>query len=116
MDFIYFYNTFQYLVFDLRFYDLFFLDCCVVLFSFFGIFYLHNNLIVFFMCLELVLVSFSFMFIISSYWFFGSSGLIFGYLILIVAGVESVIGLSILTIYFFVERNIFVEYMSRLKG
>lgn len=110
------YNTFLQMFYMLQFFDFFVISSFIVIGGMLGLFFLHTNLVVIFMCLEVVLVTLAFNFVISSCFFFGSLGFIFGYLLLIVAGAESAIALSVLTSYFFVEQNIFLDYVIRLKG
>jgi NADH-quinone oxidoreductase subunit K len=81
-----------------------------------GIVLLHKNLIIVFMCVELILVALAFNFFLSSVVFVGSFGFFFGYLLLIIAGAESSLALAILTSYFFIEQSINVESVSKLKG
>jgi NADH:ubiquinone oxidoreductase subunit K len=81
-----------------------------------GALFFPRNLIVFLMCLEVVLVAIAFAFIAVSLLFAGSSGLVFGYLLLVVAGAESALALALLTSYFFVEQHIQSEFVARLKG
>lgn len=116
MEFLLCYNTFQQASFFVGSFDLLLFSNSIILGAFFGIFCMRTNLIVMFMCFEIILVSIAFNFSLVSIFFAGSSGLIFAYLILIIAGAESALSLSILTSYFFVEQHIQIEFLTKLKG
>jgi len=81
-----------------------------------GVVFMPRNLIVVLMCIELLVVSLAFMFVFVALLYGSASGYLFGYLLLVVAGAESVIALSVLTFYFFVEQHIHIEFVQRLKG
>jgi NADH-quinone oxidoreductase subunit K len=110
------FNTFQQFTWSLSWCDISLLTFIVISFAFLGIIFMHKNLIVIFMCMELVIVAVAFHMVATSLFFAGSFGLVFGYLLLIVAGAESALALAILTAYFFIEQHIHVEFVYRLKG
>jgi NADH:ubiquinone oxidoreductase subunit K len=77
---------------------------------------MHKNLIVVFMCIEAFIVTISYIFLVSSVFFIGVLGFFFSYLLLVIAGAESALALSIVTAYFFIEQHINVEFVNKLKG
>ena len=81
-----------------------------------GLVFFPRNLIVFLMCLEVATVAVASSFVVVSLIYGGSSGLVFGYFLLVAAGAESALALAVLTGYFFVEHHIQAELASRLKG
>lgn len=116
MNKILIYNTLQNIYSVSVIFDFFLVSWLVLLIAGFGIIMLHKNLIVVFMCIELVLVALAFNFFVSSVVFVGSFGFFFGYILLIVAGAESSLALALLTSYFFVENSINIETLKKLKG
>lgn len=75
-----------------------------------------NHLIVLLMLLEVVLVTLSLGFALLSVTWFGTVGLFFSYILLILIGGESALALSVVTAYFFVEQQVAVEFIRKLKG
>jgi len=110
------FNTFQQISTNISPFEFFLISNFVIFSSFFGVIWMQKNLVVIFMCIELIIVALAFNFILISFFYAGAFGLIFGYILLITAGAESALALSILTSYFFIEQHINVEFVSRLKG
>ncbi len=81
-----------------------------------GIFINRKNVIVLFMCIELLLLAASTNLIAFSYFFNDMVGQVFVFFVLTIAAAEAAIGLAILIILFRRKRSINVDDMSTLKG
>ncbi|MBW5802665.1 NADH-quinone oxidoreductase subunit NuoK [Coxiella endosymbiont of Ornithodoros amblus] len=84
--------------------------------GFAGIIINRKNLIVLFMCIELMLLAVNTNFIAFSQYLGGMMGEIFVFFILTVAAAESAIGLAILVLFYRRRGNINVDDMNILKG
>ncbi len=82
----------------------------------FGLFLSRNNIIVILMCVELLLLSINFNFIVFSVFLDDILGEVFALFILTVAAAESAIGLAILVVYYRVKGSISALFISNLKG
>jgi len=84
--------------------------------GFLGILLNQNHLITLLMFMELVLMTVAFGFTLVSVMFGGQGGFILMFLLLVVAGVESALALSLVTGYFFVENRVYIDQICKLKG
>jgi NADH:ubiquinone oxidoreductase subunit K len=100
----------------MNFIAIFFIPFSIFLIGLFGIFINRKNVLLIIVCIELVLLSINFNFLISSYYLDDILGQIFALFILTVAAAESSIGLAILIIYYRVKGTISIEYVNSLKG
>lgn len=69
----------------------------------------RRNIIILFISIEMMLVGCTLNIIFSSVYFNDSVGLIWTIIILIIAGAESAIGLSILVLYYRIKGNINID-------
>jgi len=81
-----------------------------------GIFLNRKNVIVLFMCIELMLLAVNMNFIAFSHFLGDTTGQIFVFFILTVAAAEAAIGLAILVVLFRARQTINVEDLDALKG
>lgn len=81
-----------------------------------GLFVTRKNIIGILICLELILLSINFNFVLFSVYLDDLVGQIFALFVLTVAAAESAIGLAILVVYYRVSGVISVDYLSSLKG
>jgi len=81
-----------------------------------GIVVNRKNIILLLMSIELMLLAINLFFIYYSIVFDDMSGQLFSFFILLVAGAESAIGLSILIAFFRVKGNIYLQFIHLLKG
>jgi len=100
----------------MNFIAIFFIPFAIFLIGLLGIFINRKNVLLIIVCIELVLLSINFNFLISSYYLDDILGQIFALFILTVAAAESSIGLAILIIYYRVKGTISIEYVNSLKG
>jgi NADH-quinone oxidoreductase subunit K len=81
-----------------------------------GIFINRRNVILLLMCVELMLLSVNFNFIIMSRFLDDIAGQVFVFFILTVAAAEAAIGLAILVVLFRSRQSVQVEDMDSMKG
>jgi len=81
-----------------------------------GIFMNRKNVLLIIVCVELVLLSLNFLFLLSSFYLDDILGQIFALFILTVAAAESSIGLAILVIYYRSRGTISIDFINTLKG
>lgn len=81
-----------------------------------GIFVTRKNIILVFMCIELILLSVNLNFIIFSIYLDDVIGQIFAIFVLTVAAAESAIGLAILVVFYRIRGIILINYINKLKG
>lgn len=101
---------------NIEIFKLLFVSIILFLIGIFGIFLLKRNLIVIIMCIELVLLSVNFNFILFSVYLDDVIGQLFTLLILTVAAAESSIGLAILVMYYRRKGIISINVMNYIKG
>jgi NADH-quinone oxidoreductase subunit K len=81
-----------------------------------GIFVNRKNVLLLLMCIELLLLSANFNFVVFSRYLGQLDGQVFVFFILTVAAAESAIGLAILVVLFRERRSINVEELNKLSG
>jgi NADH-quinone oxidoreductase subunit K len=81
-----------------------------------GIFVNRKNVLLLLMCIELLLLSANFNFVVFSRYLGQLDGQVFVFFILTVAAAESAIGLAILVVLFRERRSINVEELDKLSG
>lgn len=81
-----------------------------------GVFLNRRNIILLFMCIELILLSVNINFIAFSAALGDIAGQIFTIFILTVAAAEAAIGLSILVVYYRNTKTISIDSLSTMKG
>ena len=81
-----------------------------------GIFINRRNVILLLMCVELMLLSVNFNFIIMSRFLDDIAGQVFVFFILTVAAAEAAIGLAILVVLFRSRQSVQVQDMDAMKG
>lgn len=81
-----------------------------------GIFLNRRNIILMFMCIELILLAVNINFIAFSAFLGDMAGQVFTIFILTIAAAEAAIGLAILVIYYRNCRSIDIESLSMMKG
>jgi NADH-quinone oxidoreductase subunit K len=96
--------------------NLLFLSITLFFISILGIFITRKNLIIILICIELMLLSINFNFIIFSIYLNDIYGQIFTLFILTLAGAEASIGLAILIIFYRVRGIISMNFLNVLKG
>lgn len=96
--------------------NLLFLSITLFFISILGIFITRKNLIIILICIELMLLSINFNFIIFSVYLNDIYGQIFTLFILTLAGAEASIGLAILIIFYRVRGIISMNFLNTLKG
>jgi NADH:ubiquinone oxidoreductase subunit K len=84
--------------------------------SIFGLLVSRNNLITILVCLELMLLSINFNFVILTYQFDDIFGQVLYFFLLALAGSEAAIGLSILIIFYRLRGLISINYLNYIKG
>nr|YP_009515604.1 NADH dehydrogenase subunit 4L [Sirodotia delicatula]AVK39610.1 NADH dehydrogenase subunit 4L [Sirodotia delicatula] len=82
----------------------------------FGLFLNQKNILVMLMSLEIMFLSLSFNWIVSSIYLDDIVGQIFALFILTVTAAESSIGLAILVIYYRIRNTVTVELLNLTKG
>ena len=90
--------------------------CFLFFFLLFGILLMHNNILIILMLIEMLIISIALLLVISYTYNNFFLGFVFGYCLLIMAGSESAIALSFLLSFCFIEKNINVAFISRIKG
>jgi NADH:ubiquinone oxidoreductase subunit K len=85
-------------------------------FGFFGVLLLRNHVFIIIIALELMFLGTSLNFLFSSYIFDDILGVVFALVIFVVAAIESVIGLSILVVYYRVFGTVSVDFAVMLKS
>ena len=100
----------------MNFLTVLFVPLFIFLIGLLGIFINRKNILLVIVCVELVLLSINFIFLISSFYLDDIFGQIFAIFILTVAAAESSIGLAILITYYRVKRTIAIESLHLLKG
>jgi NADH-quinone oxidoreductase subunit K len=93
-----------------------FLVLILFLIGIIGIFVTRKNIILIFMCIELILLSVNLNFIIFSIYLDDIIGQIFAIFVLTVAAAESAIGLAILVVFYRIRGIILINYINKLKG
>lgn len=88
----------------------------VFFFLLFGIILMHNNILIILMLVEMLIIAIALLLVVSYTYNNFFLGFIFGYCLLIMAGSESAIALSFLLSFCFIEKNINVAFISRIKG
>lgn len=81
-----------------------------------GIFVTRKNILLVFMCIELILLSINLNFIVFSIYLDDIVGQIFSIFVLTVAAAESAIGLAILVVFYRIRGIILINYINKLKG
>nr|YP_004123615.1 NADH dehydrogenase subunit 4L [Oscarella malakhovi]ABK30946.1 NADH dehydrogenase subunit 4L [Oscarella carmela]ADO51544.1 NADH dehydrogenase subunit 4L [Oscarella malakhovi] len=81
-----------------------------------GIVLNRSNLIIMLMCIELMLLAISFLFLINSVVIDNLIGQVFTIIILTVAAAETSIGLAILVAYYRIRGTIAVKSLNLLRG
>lgn len=84
--------------------------------GFFGVLINRKNMIKIIMSIEMMLLSSTINFVLSSCSMNDITGWVMSLIILGVAACELAIGLSLLIIYFKITKNLDIEYMNDLKG
>ena len=88
----------------------------IFFFLLFGIILMHNNILIILMLIEMLIIGIALMLVVSYSYNNFFLGFVFGYCLLIMAGSESAIALSFLLSFCFIEKNINVAFISRIKG
>jgi NADH-quinone oxidoreductase subunit K len=81
-----------------------------------GLFINRKNILLIIICIELVLLSLNFNFLLTSYYLDDVFGQIFSIFILTVAAAESSIGLAILVTFFRLRGTMAIEQINLLRG
>jgi len=81
-----------------------------------GIFSAKQNIILMLVEIEIILLASNFNFIITSSWLDDVTGFIWSLVILVLAGVEASLGLSILIVYYRLRGVVVASYIVSLKG
>ncbi len=100
----------------MNFLTVLFVPLFIFLIGLLGIFINRKNILLVIVCVELVLLSINFIFLIFSFYLDDIFGQIFAIFILTVAAAESSIGLAILITYYRVKGTIAIESLHLLKG
>ena len=76
----------------------------------------RKNILLVIVCVELVLLSLNFSFLLASYYLDDILGQIFAIFILTVAAAESSIGLAILISFYRIRGSVAINFLNVLKG
>jgi len=90
--------------------------CSIFFIGLFGIFSTRNSVIVVLMCIEMMLISLTFLFVVYSALLADVYGQLAALYIILVAGSESAIGLALVVVYHRLNGNIYLKTLSRLKN
>jgi len=101
---------------SLTLFDCLFLNFIIILLAFFGILINRRNLIILFLCLEVIFLILSLNFFFIGFFLNNPVGFIYGFISIILAASESVIGISLLVILFRVSGRISFESLTTLRG
>lgn len=82
----------------------------------FGIFVNRKNILLVIICVELILLSVNFTFLLISFYLDDMLGQIFVIFILTVASAETSIGLAILVVYYRVWGTVAIDHLNILKN
>lgn len=94
----------------------FMISMLVLLLGVIGIFISRKNIINMLISIELMLLAANLNFIVASSFLDDAVGFVFSMVILMIAGVEAALGLSILIVYYRLRGIITTSFMSALKG
>ena len=88
----------------------------IFLISLIGIFINRKNILLVIICVELVLLSINYSFLIISHYLDDTFGQIFVIFILTIASAETSIGLAILVVYYRIWGTISIDHLNVLKS
>ena len=100
----------------MNFLNLFLVSILLFFIGIFGIFINRKNMLLVIICLELILLTINFSFLLTAFYLDDILGEIFVVLILTVAAAETSIGLAILVVYFRLFGSISINSINLLKG
>lgn len=100
----------------MNFITLIFIPIIIFLIGMVGIILNRKNVLLIIICVELVLLSLNFTFLISSFYLDDLLGQIFAIFVLVVAAAESSIGLAILISFYRIKGTITTNSINVLKG
>jgi NADH-quinone oxidoreductase subunit K len=100
----------------MNFLTLLFIPLTIFIIGLAGIFSNRKNILLIILCVELLLLSINFLFLLSSFYLDDIFGQIFSVFILTVAAAESSIGLAILITFYRVRGTIAMNTVKYLKG
>ena len=100
----------------MNFLTIFFVPFSLFFIGLLGTFLNRKNLLLIIVCIELILLSVNYMFLLGSFYLDDLYGQIFSIFILTVAAAESSIGLAILIIYYRLRGTISINLINLLKA
>jgi NADH-quinone oxidoreductase subunit K len=101
---------------SLTLFDCLLLNFILLILALFGIFLNRRNLIILFLCLEVIFLILSLNFFYIAFFFNNYLGYIYGFIIIILAASESVVGISLLVLLFRVSGRISYDSLTILRG
>jgi len=100
----------------LTLFDCMALNFFILLLAFFGIFINRRNLILLFLCLEIIFLILSINFFYIAFFLNNPVGYIYGFIIIVLAASESVIGISLLVVLFRLSGRVSFDSLTILRG
>jgi NADH-quinone oxidoreductase subunit K len=88
----------------------------IFLIGIFGIVINRKNVLLVIICVELILLSVNFTFLVASFYLDDVLGQVFAIFILVVAAAESSVGLAILITFYRIKGTVGVNSINNLKG
>jgi len=100
----------------LTLFDCLLLNFTILLIAILGIIVNRRNLIILFLCLEVILLIISLNFFYVSFFFNNPLGYIYGFIVITLAASESVIGITLLVLLFRLSGRLSFDTLITLRG
>jgi len=100
----------------MNFLNYIFVPILIFFIGIFGIFFNRKNILLIIVCIELILLSVNFCFLVTASYLDDILGQIFSIFVLVVASAETSIGLAIFVLYYRINGSIAIEFIKILKG
>jgi NADH-quinone oxidoreductase subunit K len=100
----------------MNFITLIIIPTTIFLIGIFGIVINRKNVLLVIICVELILLSVNFTFLVASFYLDDVLGQVFAIFILVVAAAESSVGLAILITFYRIKGTVGVNSINNLKG
>jgi len=97
-------------------FDCLLLNFSLLLLSLLGVLINRRNIIILFLCLEVIFLSLSLNFFFMGFFLNNSLGYIYGFIIIVLAASESVVGISLLVLFFRVSGRLSFSSLTTLRG
>jgi NADH-quinone oxidoreductase subunit K len=96
--------------------DCLFLNLCVFVLSFFGIYMNRKNFLIVLLCLELIFFSISLNFIMFSFFYGNPIGYVYSFIIITITAGETGIGLSLFIVYYRLTGKVALDNLVVMRG